>query len=177
MDSIKKFLRKIDLFRVKFSFKFNKNENYSTSLGGLFIVFFCIFALCLVIYNFLSFINRDKFLTIYYTMNIPKTEQIILKDSKSSFTIGLECYDDNKYKVKDLFDLTAHYVIYKKYGNNTFNKTIISLSTHSCNYEDFYNLHNSEFDRLDFTRYLRLDDKDQIITGVWDNLLLYLLLI
>ena len=92
-----------------------------------------------------------------------------MKDSKTSFNLGLECNDDKKYKVKDLFDLTAQFIVYKKFENNTFNKTVISLPTHSCNHDDFYNLHNSEFDRLDFTRYLCLDDKDHIM-----NYLLFL---
>ena len=169
METLKKILRKIDFFGVNFSFKFNKNETYSTSLGGLFMLIFFIVGLYLGISKFFSFLNRQNFSTIYYTMNISKTEKLVLKDSKASFTFGLECYDDEKYKVNDLFDLTAQFVVYKKFENNTFDKTVFSLATHSCNYEDFYNLHNSEFDRLDFTRYLCLDDKDQVITGIWDD--------
>jgi len=169
METLKKILRKIDFFGVNFSFKFNKNESYSTSLGGLFMLIFFIVGLYLGISKFFSFLNRQNFSTIYYTMNISKTEKLVLKDSKASFTFGLECYDDEKYKVNDLFDLTAQFVVYKKFENNTFDKTVFSLATHSCNYEDFYNLHNSEFDRLDFTRYLCLDDKDQVITGIWDD--------
>ena len=169
MEAIKKLLRKIDFFGVNFTFKFNKKESYTTSLGGLFMIIFFIVGLYLGISNFFSFLNRKKFSTIYYTMNISKTEKLVLKDSKASFAIGLECADDKKYKVKDLFDLTAQFIIYKKFENNIFNKTVISLPTHFCNYEDFYNLHNSEFDRLDFTRYLCLDDKDQLITGIWDD--------
>ena len=169
METLKKILRKIDFFGVNFSFKFNKNETYSTSLGGLFMLIFFIVGLYLGISKFFSFLNRQNFSTIYYTMNISKTEKLVLKDSKASFTFGLECYDDEKYKVNDLFDLTAEFVVYKKFENNTFDKTVFSLATHSCNYEDFYNLHNSEFDRLDFTRYLCLDDKDQVITGIWDD--------
>ena len=133
------------------------------------MVIFFIIGIILGISNFFSFINRVKFSTIYYTMNISKTEKLVLKDSKASFSFGLECYDDKKYKVNDLFDLTAQFVVYDKFENNTFNKSVISLLTHPCTYEDFYNLHNSEFDRLDFTRYLCLDDKDQVITGVWDD--------
>ena len=169
METLKKILRKIDFFGVNFSFKFNKNETYSTPLGGLFMLIFFIVGLYLGISKFFSFLNRQNFSTIYYTMNISKTEKLVLKDSKASFTFGLECYDDEKYKVNDLFDLTAQFVVYKKFENNTFDKTVFSLATHSCNYEDFYNLHNSEFDRLDFTRYLCLDDKDQVITGIWDD--------
>ena len=169
MDKIKKILRKFDLFGVFFTFRFDKKESYSTSLGGLFILLFLILSMYLIFYNFISFIHRDKFSTIYYTINIPKTEKIVLKDSKTAFTIGFECYEDEKYKVKDLFELTAEYIIYEKSLNNTFNKTKIMLGLHSCNYEDFYNIHNEEFDRLDFTRYYCLNDKDQVITGVWDD--------
>ena len=98
-------------------------------------------------------------------MNISKTEKLVLKDSKASFSLRLECNDDKKYKVKDLFDVTAQFVVYKRFKNNISNKTVISLPTHFCTHKDFYNLHNSEFDRLYLTRYLCLDDKDQVITG------------
>ena len=169
MEGLKKILRRIDFFCVFFSFRFNRKESYSTSLGGLIILLFCIFAIYLGIYNFIAFIDRVKFNTIYYTMNIPKTERITLKESKASFTIGFECYDDERFKVNDLFMLNAEYIIYEKSFNNTFNKTKISLGTHPCTYEDFYNLHNNEFDRLDFSRYYCLDEKDHVITGVWDD--------
>ena len=169
MENIKKILRKFDLFGVFFTFRFDKKESYSTSLGGLFILFFFILTMYLIFYNFISFINREKFSTIYYTMNIPKTEKIILKDSKAAFTIGFECYDDEKYSVNDLFKLTGEYIIYEKKLNNTFNKTKIELGLHSCTKEDFYNIHDEEFDRLDFTRYYCLNEKDQVITGVWDD--------
>ena len=105
MEGLKKILRRIDFFGVFFTFRFNRKESYSTSLGGLIILLFCIFAIYLGIYNFIAFIDRVKFNTIYYTMNIPKTERITLKESKASFTIGFECYDDERFKVNDLFVL------------------------------------------------------------------------
>ncbi len=40
MKDIKKFLKKLDLFGVNLNFKYQANDTYTTSLGGLFILLF-----------------------------------------------------------------------------------------------------------------------------------------
>ena len=74
MKVIYRTLRKLDFFGVPFSFKYNKKEKFTTSLGGLFVILVTIISLYLCIYNLKAFIDRDNFAIVYYTMNIPKTE-------------------------------------------------------------------------------------------------------
>ena len=139
MKAIKYFLRKIDIFGVPFSFKYKTKDKYSTPFGGFFLLLFSILAISFFIYYFLPFINRKNLSIIYYTMNIPKTEQIRLKDSQAAFTIGFECDDKTELKAEDVFKLEMRYIIYTKTMEGTYDKKKTLLSTHNCLYEDFYN--------------------------------------
>ena len=169
MNLIKKILKNLDFFGISFSFRIEKKETYSTSLGGLFVIIFCIVALYLGIYNFISFLHRDNFSIIYYTMNIPITENIIFKQSKSAIAIGYDCSTYGRFKVDDIFTIEIRYVIYKKDELNKYNKNKTLLPVHSCKYDDFYNVSNNAFDYLHISDYLCLDSTDHIITGIWDD--------
>ena len=102
MKSFKNFLRKIDIFGVPFNFKYKTKDKYSTPFGGFFLLLFGALSLGFGIYYMLPFINRKNLSIIYYTMNIPKTERIRLKDSKAVFNIGFECDDNTELKAKDV---------------------------------------------------------------------------
>ena len=91
MRDIKKFLKKLDFFGVNLNFKYQANDTYTTSLGGLFIIIFGAVCLGFGIYYAIPFIQRKNLSIIYYTMNIPKTEQIRLTDSKAAFSLGYQC--------------------------------------------------------------------------------------
>ena len=85
MKNIKILLKKFDFFGVNFSFRYNNEDKYSTSLGGLFFIVFCVVVVAVGIYYFIPFFNRKNFSIVYYSMNLPNAEQIRLKDSKSAF--------------------------------------------------------------------------------------------
>ena len=91
MRPLKRILRKVDFFGVPFSFRYNNEEKYSTSLGGLFFIVFCVVVVAVGVYYFIPFYNRKNFSIVYYSMNLPNTEQIKLKESKAAFAVGLEC--------------------------------------------------------------------------------------
>ena len=91
MKSLKVFLRKFDIFGIPLTFRYKAKDKYSTPLGGATIIIFCILALAFGIYYIILFIKRQNLSIIYYTMNIPKTEQIDFKSSKAPFAIGLDC--------------------------------------------------------------------------------------
>ena len=171
MDFLKNTLKKLDVFGVPFSFKFNKKDSYPTPSGGLFVILFLIVALYLGISKLIAFIHRDNFAIIYYTMNIPVTEKIILKDSKASIAFGFEnnCGTNGRFKVQDVLIVEARFVIYTKTMEGEYVKNKRLLSTHPCTYEDFYNLYNKQFDYLSLPAYQCLDDNSQIIEGIWDD--------
>ena len=122
MKSIKKFLRTIDIFGIPLTFRYKKNDKYSTSLGGLTIIIFIILAIAFGVYYFIPFVKRQNLSIIYYTMNIPKTEQIKFKDSKAAFAIGFDCQKNGRLKVEDVFKLDAVFANYVKEMDGTYHK-------------------------------------------------------
>ena len=169
MRDIKKFLKKLDLFGVNLNFKYQANDTYTTALGGLFILIFGAVALGFGIYYFIPFIKRKNLSIIYYTMNIPKTEQINLKDSKAAFSIGFQCDENENFKVKNIFDLHSRFVIYTKDMEGKNNKKKVDLSWHYCEYQDFYNEYNDSMDYLGLNHFQCLDDYERSIEGIFSD--------
>ena len=169
MKDIKKFLTKLDLFGVNLNFKYQANDTYTTALGGLFILMFGIVALSFGIYYFIPFIKRKNLNIIYYTMNIPKTEQIKFKESKAMFNIGFQCDGKNDTDIQDIFNLNSNFVIFYKDSQGNSNKTKEELTWHYCRYEDFYNNYNESVDFLGFNNFHCLDDIDRTIEGIFSD--------
>ena len=170
MNKIIKFLKKWDAFGVPFSFRYQDEGSYKTLLGGFFIIIFCIIVLILGIYYFIPFYNRKNFSIIYYSMNMANTGQIKLSESKANLAVGLNCYDDEDgTKAEDLFKLDIKYYTQKKTREGEINKTSKKLSTHNCNYADFYNSYNESFDLVNMGNYQCLDKTDNIIEGIYTD--------
>ena len=169
MKSFKGFLRKIDIFGVPFNFKYKTNDKYSTPLGGFILLIFISLSLAFGVYYMLPFLNRKNVSIIYYTMNIPKTEQIRMKDSQAIFTFGLDCDDFTDLKATDIFKLQTRYVIYLKDKEGNYDKNKTLLSSHNCTYNDFYNQYNDSFDYLGLKKYQCLDDYNQKIEGIFSD--------
>jgi len=169
MQCIKGFLQKIDVFGAPYSFKHKKNEKYNTSLGGFIFLLFIVVVLIYEIYFFIPFYNRKNFSLIYYSMNMPVTDTIKLHESKASFAIGLECPFEQKTQVsgKDLFDLQLAYIIYTKDHEGKRNKVKNILTSHPCNYADFYNNYNDSFDFTGLNQFECLDKKDNSLQGIF----------
>ena len=175
MKNIKILLKKFYFFGVNFSFRYNNEDKYSTSLGGLFSISFCVVVVVVGVYYFIPFFNRKNFSIVYYSMNLPNTEQIKLKESKSAFSIGLDCkVGEDGTKAEDLFNLNLRFATYRKDKDGKKIKTYENLSTHPCNYSDFYNNYNDSLDRLDMSKYHCLDRTDNVIEGIYtDELFTY----
>ena len=169
MKAIKKFLRKLDIFGVNLNFKYKSNDIYTTSIGGLFIVLFFLISLSFGIYYFIPFIKRKNLNIIYYTMNIPKTETIKLKESEAAFSIGFECDPHDNYTTDDLFTFDSRYVIYSKDVKGIYNKIKTKLTYHFCKYEDFYNKYNKSLDYLSLNKKYCLDDNGHTIEGIFSD--------
>ena len=170
MKATKRIFRKLDFFGVPFSLRYNDEEKYSTSIGGLFSIAFCVVVVVVGIYYFIPFFNRKNFSIVYYSMNLSSTEQIKLKESKAAFSIGLECEDaEDGTKAEDLFDLSLRFTIFKKDKDGNKIKTYEDLATHPCNYSDFYNNYNDSLDILDMDKFHCLDNTDNVIEGIYTD--------
>ena len=72
-------------------------------------------------------------------MNLPKTEQIRLQDSKAVFAVGFDCDSNGRFRPNDVFDLESRHIIYSKTIEGIYAKDKRLLPSHYCKYEDFYN--------------------------------------
>ena len=171
MKCFKGFLQKIDIFGVPYTFKHKNNEKYGTSLGGFILILFIIAVFVIGIYYFIPFYNRKNFSIIYYSMNMPITDTIQLSESKANFAIGLACPLEAKTQVsgKDLFDLKLTYIVYTTDHNGIKTKVKHNLSTHQCNYADFYNEYNDTFDFMSLSQFECLDKIDNSIQGIYTD--------
>ena len=148
MKSVRKFFKKFDVFGVPYLFKYKNEDKYISALGGFFLILFIIASLAIGIYYFIPFYNRKNFSIIYYTMNMPSTDDIRLNESEANFAIGLDCGLNKKMNLKgaDLFNVDLKYVTFAKDHEGNRNVTRYPLSSHKCNYADFYKKYNDSLD-------------------------------
>ena len=170
MQKLKYILRKFDIFGVPFSFKYKDEGSFTTSLGGIFFIIYCIIFFAVGIYYFIPFYIRKNFTIIYYTMNMDNTDQVKLAESKAAFAVGLNCEDGKDgTKAEDLLMLETKFVSQTKTREGEIIKKGGEISTHFCNYSDFYNMYNESLDLISINKYQCLDDKNNIIEGIYTD--------
>ena len=155
--SIKRILRTFDFFGESFTFRYKDEDKHSTVLGGIIVIVFSILSLAYAIYNLFPFIRKENFSLQYYTMNLNNTEEIKLSESPTAFGVGFS--DDNKnqtlYNISDLLEIKFKYkTINKKAQKNNETKTVNeALDSHTCNFDDFHNLHEKAFEDLNISNF------------------------
>ena len=166
----KRILKKFDFFGVNFSFKYKQEEKYKTSLGGFIFLVFCVVVAVVGIYYFIPFVNRKNFSMVYYSMNLQGAEEINFHKSKAAFGVGFACsVDDDGTKVDDILNFTLNYVIYLKNKDGSRTKKRTVLTTHPCNYGDFYNNFNESLDVIGMSDFMCIDKKDDVIAGIYTD--------
>ena len=173
MKNIKKFFIKFDVFSVPFLFRFRyKNKDkYSTPLGGLTFIIYCISVLIIAIYYFIPLFKRENYSIVYYYRTMDKTEDISLHESKAAISFGLDCPYDKELGLyaEDLLDIKSSFVSYIKDKEGKQYKNVETLSTHPCNYSDFYNLYNESLDLISISNFQCLDKTDDVLKGIWND--------
>ena len=171
MKRFRKFLKKFDVFGVPFLFLYKNKNKYSTSFGGLTFIIYCIAVLIVIIYYFVPLFQRKNYSMAYYSKSIAETETIELKESNLTIALGFDCPFDKKMglNAKDLFDIKLNYIKYTKDKEGNKHKEIKTLSTHSCNYSDFYNISIHSLDLINIDKFQCLDETNEIIKGIWND--------
>ena len=100
--AIKRFIKFFDFFSVPFSFRYKNENNYSTFIGGLFFILFCILALIFGINAFLPFCRRENFSLYFNTINLEEPEGINFFGSEEFMAINLVC-ENSSSKLNDFF--------------------------------------------------------------------------
>jgi len=169
MDSIKLFLRKIDIFGVPYSFKYKSEERYTTTIGGFVVILFIILCVSFGIYYFIPFYNRKNFTAVYYTLSTANAAPISFLDSKTAMAFGLNCWTGNDGTTADqLFRLDFKYYRWELI-NNDYVRNISYLGNHPCTKKDFYNEFNETFDGSQIYKYQCLDDPSITVEGIWTS--------
>ena len=169
MDSIKLFLRKIDIFGVPYSFKYKSEERYTTTIGGFVVILFIILCVSFGIYYFIPFYNRKNFTAVYYTLSTANAAPISFLDSKTAMAFGLNCWTGNDGTTADqLFRLDFKYYRWELI-NNEYVRNISYLGNHPCTKKDFYNEFNETFDGSQIYKYQCLDDPSITVEGIWTS--------
>ena len=165
-----KFFKFIDLFAVPFSFRYKKENKYSTLLGGIVSFIFGLASVLFGIYYFIPFYQRKNFSINFYTINMLNTEQIKLDDSKTAIAFGFECADDkNGTRVEDLLQIEVKYYTYIKDKNGNKKKVPKIIPTHTCNVTDFYNEYNDSIKLINISNFKCLDEKNETIEGLYTD--------
>ena len=167
---IKKFFKYIDLFAVPFSFRYKKDNTYSTLLGGIVSFIFSLVSVGFGIYYFIPFCQRKNFSINFYTISMPHTEQIRLNESKAAVAFGFECpADKNGTRVEDLLQIEVKYYTYKKDKNGKKKKEYKIIPTHTCNATDFYNEYSDSIKLVNISNFQCLDNKNETIQGIYTD--------
>ena len=170
MESVKAFLRKIDPFGAPFSFKYKSKQNYTTSIGGLFLLIFMVAAIIVFVYYFIPFYERKNITAVYYTLILPYAERISFDESKTTLALGFNCWTgDDGMTADQLLKIDFKHIHWKLADNNEYDKTVTFLGSHSCTKEDFYNKFNETFEASHIDNYQCLDDPSVTIEGIWTS--------
>ncbi len=95
-------------------------------------------------------------------MNLRKTEEIRIKESKAAFAFGLICNDDEATEgIRELFDLHVNFAEQTRVnGKKVTNYT--NVTTHNCSTDDFYNINDGSFELLNIKYFECMDEKEFI---------------
>ena len=155
---VKKMLKKIDLFGVTFSFKYENEEKYSSLIGSLVCLGFYFLAFYVFIKNFIPFHNRENFNLQFYSINLEQTEKIRF-EKPIVFSFGINCGSNETINeiANNLFDLKIQFVNRTRDDKGNYmpytNTSRYNISTHPCEYDDYPEEHKSSFDYLQIRNY------------------------
>ena len=110
---IKSFFRENDYFAISFTFRYKKEDKFSTWQGG--IITFIIIAIYLFfgIYYFIPFIRKKNFTIFYNTINLKGTSPITINMDSSEIKIGLECGIQQEEELNKYLNFSVIYYIKK----------------------------------------------------------------
>jgi len=142
MEKIKSFFEFIDRFDIPISFRYQKDDSYSTFIGGFFSFVIIVLSLISGIYLFIPFAKKENYSFTYYITNLNETEEINLRKTKSSLAFRLDCSslnDSNNYESLEVNNLLEFNVKYIFYTNDGEEKNTQTIGIHNCDMSDFYN--------------------------------------
>ena len=134
------YFKKLDGFNVPISFRHKREDTYATWIGGFITFIIVALALIFCIIYLIPFIKKENYSLYYYTINLNKTEEFNLANSKSSIAFRFECSGSESRinPIDNFLDFQVKYIYYKD-GEKVDNENSI-LAFHNCTNSDFYNV-------------------------------------
>ena len=174
MEKIKSFFEFIDRFDIPISFRYQKDDRYSTFIGGFFSFVKIVLSLISGIYLFIPFAKKENYSFTYYITNLNETEEINLRKTKSSLAFRLDCSslnDSTNYERLEVNDLLEFNVKYIFYTNDGEEKNTQTIGIHNCDMSDFYNNINllRSLDKNKLSDLKCLDDLNKVIKNRYQD--------
>ena len=162
-----KILKKFDLFSLPFNFTYEKEDKYSTRIGGVFTILFVLVIVVYLIIQFIPFAKRDNYDLVYLEENKDQTDILELKKSKNDLAYRLE-YKNNYnsgFTCEDLLDVQINHLYSEKDEiSGKRNKTYTNINTYDCNIKKFINVNKSHE-----SVYKCLNQPDKPIRNVYND--------
>ena len=142
-QKIRHFFEFTDRFDFPISFRYKREDSFSTCFGGIISFLLILITMGFFIYYFIPFCKRENYSLFYYTINLNKTEEINLKKSKAALAFNFDCKLENKLAnygnlgVKDFLELDAKYINYPNETNPV--KETLHIDIDNCTNSDLYN--------------------------------------
>ena len=170
VKNLKEFFKKFDYFGVQFYFNYKSKEKFHSATGGIVFIIFLIIAIVYAIISMMPLVKREKMSIIYYTMQIPDTDQINFLREKSTFAIGItscSMLKDND-EFWDVFQLSINHVNFAK-ENGVSKKTRTAITYGYCDENDFNGEFNSSFSDIGLDKYFCPKDRNMTIQGIYSD--------
>ena len=108
---IKNFLRENDCFAVSFSFRYKREDKFSTWQGGIITFIIVLLYIFFGVFYLVPFIRKENYTLFYNTINLQNADSIMLNIGRSKLAVRLECGNDEQEKelYKYLFFNVTYY--------------------------------------------------------------------
>jgi hypothetical protein len=157
-------LRKVDAFGIPLTFKYNSEEKYKSISGAIISIIYYLLWLSVVIIYFIPFVRKQNFTLQYYAINSEAIDDIKVKlaNSTTNFAFGLKCDGEANItdKANELFGLELR-LFNKSMGKNQNNYIV---QTHKCTYNDFKDINEAVFDKLNISMFNCMNENEKNIS-------------
>ena len=162
--------KKFDYFGIQFNFNYQSREKYCTVIGGVGFLIFLAVAIAYSVITLVPILKRQKMSVIYYSMQIPHTDEINFQKYSYNFALGISACSKLKNYTEfwDYFKINLNYIVLVK-ENGVSQKTKFPVSIGNCENSDFNGEFASSFDSLGLGSYFCLKDTNYTIKGIYSD--------
>jgi len=149
MKAFISFCKNMDFFGDSFTFRVKSKRTYTSVVGGLFSILFCICSIIYLTNGFINWLNKKDFVKDFEIKQI--SEATLNFTQHQYFSIGF-CLR-NKNMLSDSFLLQyfdfSLFMVEKEVYNKTLRTSLFPLTLNNCNNEHFKNINQEILQNID----------------------------